>query len=169
MGSKSPVNVLFICSANRFRSVIAAARFQNLLNSHQVEENWVISSAGTWATKGLPPIAQAIHFAQTRGLEIENIRSREVSDLILENADLIIVMSEGQKEALRSEFSNIEKRLFLLSEICEGQVYDIPDPIEKVDETPEDLGTEICKLISSGFDNIYKTARYFYGKRNDTP
>ena len=169
MGSNHPVDVLFICSANRFRSVIAAAYFRSLLSENQMEVNWNVSSAGTWAIKGLSPVQQAIHFAQIQGLKVDDVFSREVNLSILQNADLIIVMSEGQKEALSSEFPDVKERVTLLSEICVGQLYDIPDPVEDVEDTAEELGAEICSLISSGFENICQKAEQFSRKRNKIP
>ena len=130
------VNILFVCNANRFRSVIAAEYFRFLLQQNQTTEDWAVSSAGTWAKDGLPPIAEAVRFAKTKGLDIDNVRSREVTSTSIEEADLIIVMSEGQKEGLSTEFPKAKKKIFMLSEICEGQTYDIPDPVERKDEIP---------------------------------
>ena len=138
--------------------MIAAEYFHSLLQKNATKGKWVVSSAGTWAKDGLSPLSQAIRFAMTKGLNIDNIRSREVTKTILEEADLIVVMSEGQREALSFEFPQVKKRIFLLSEICEGQTYDIPDPVEKLDETPEELGDEICNMVFSSFINICKTA-----------
>jgi protein-tyrosine phosphatase len=149
-------DILFVCDANRFRSVIAAESFRSLLQKNATEGKWVVTSAGTWAKIGLPPLAQAIIFAKSRGLNIEDHRSKEVSKPLLENADLIIVMTEGQKEALSFEFPQVKKRIVLLSEIGEGHFYDIPDPMGKLDETMEELGLEICNLVNKGFSNICK-------------
>jgi protein-tyrosine-phosphatase len=87
-------------------------------------------------------------------LEIENVRSQEVDQELLAEANLIVVMSEGQREALDLEFPQVKMKVYLLSEVCEGTSFDIPDPVEKLDETPEELGNEICNLVYNGFNNI---------------
>lgn len=160
-------NILFVCSANRFRSVISAEYFRSLLITDPTAKDWKVSSAGTWAMDGLPPIPQALRFAKNRGLAIDHIRSREVNESLLGEADLIVVMSEGQREALRIDFPQEKERIFLLSEVCDGQSYDIPDPIENLDETPEALGEEISALISSGFESIYNKANQISRQRGE--
>jgi protein-tyrosine phosphatase len=147
-------NILFVCSANRFRSVIAAEYFRMLVEQNKPPGTWVISSAGTWAKKGMAPTPQALRLAKTKELEIENVRSREVDQELLAEANLIVVMSEGQREALDLEFPQVKMKVYLLSEVCEGTSFDIPDPAEKLDETPEELCNEICNLVYNGFNNI---------------
>jgi protein-tyrosine phosphatase len=154
-----PVKVLFVCSANRFRSVIASACFKDLVEKKKPDGNWEVSSAGTWAIEGLPPLSQAISIAAKLGLNIDQVRSREVDANLLQDADLVIVMSNGQKEALTLDFPQEKDRIFLCSEVCENQAYSIPDPVEDViDQTPEELGEEICRLVNKGFDEICELA-----------
>ena len=161
------MKVLFVCSANRFRSVIASACLKNLVEKKKPVGNWEVSSAGTWALEGLPPLPQAISIASKLGLNIDRIRSREVDAYILQDADLVIVMSIGQKEALTLDFPQEKDRIFLCSEVCENLAYSIPDPIEDViDQTPEELGEEICRLVNKGFDRICELAVYLHKKRN---
>jgi protein-tyrosine phosphatase len=146
--------ILFVCSANRFRSVIAEAKLKSLTEKDIGANAWIITSAGTWAQAGLPPLPQAIKFAESHGLNIRHVRSKEIDQAMLEIATIVIVMTESQREALTLEFAQVKRKLFLLSEVFEGITYDIPDPIERLDETPEELGEEICRLISSGFPRI---------------
>lgn len=159
-------NILFVCSANRFRSVIAAECFRTLAGKHLAGKDSNISSAGTWATDGLPPIPQALRFAKSRGLHIEDVRSREIKEPMLDESDLVVVMSEGQRESILIEFPQMDGRISLLSEVCEGLTYEIPDPVEKIDETPEELGDEICKLVTDGFEGIITAALQNQRKRN---
>lgn len=146
--------ILIVCSANRFRSVIAEAKMRSLAEIDPATKSWVIASAGTWAEAGLPPLPQAIKFAESHGLDIGHVRSKEVNREMLEAATIVIVMTDSQREALVLDFPQVKKKVFLLSEVFEGLTYDIPDPIERLDETPEELGEEICKLITSGFTRI---------------
>jgi len=160
------VNVLFVCSANRFRSVIASACFKNLLEKKKPVGEWEVSSAGTWAMEGLPPLSQAVSTAAKMGLNIDRVRSREVDANLLQEADLVLVMSNGQKEALTLEFPHEKERIFLCSEVCESLAYSIPDPVEDViDQTPEELGVEICRLVNKGFDSICELAVFLHKKR----
>jgi protein-tyrosine-phosphatase len=151
-------SILFVCSANRFRSVIAAEQFRRLLIARSSAEYWQVESAGTWADPNLPPIAQAIQFSKKRGWNIEGHRSREVNTAILENADLILAMTHSQLEAMGLEFSISKGKIALLSQACEHQSYDISDPMENADSDWNAVGSEICSLIDRGFYRICRMA-----------
>jgi protein-tyrosine phosphatase len=144
-------SLLFVCTANRFRSVIAEASLKALANQNEESKHWKITSAGTWAIEGLPPLPQAIRVAEKLGLEVERHLSREVSESILNDSSMILVMTESQREALILDFHQDEQKIRLLSQVFAGEDYDIPDPYDKVDDTPEEIGREINTLINSGF------------------
>ena len=149
--------ILFVCSANRYRSVIAVACFNDELIRRKLESKWSVSSAGTWTRDGLPPMKEAVLQADLLGLDIHEHRSRAITGELLQTADLVLVMESGQKEALQIEFSRNRKKIMLLSEAAEGRAYDISDPIAD----PSTVGTasQICGLIRLGFDNICDLAR----------
>jgi len=151
-------NILFVCSANRFRSVIGAGCLRSLISDQQLPGDWEIGSAGVWASEGTPPLKEAVEFAHTRGIDIEAERSREINSQLVNSADLIIVMTNGQKEAIANEFNNSAGKIMLLSEICAGQYFDIPDPVLSPDEDPDVIASEICDLLKTGLPNILKLA-----------
>jgi len=148
------VKIIFVCSANRFRSVIAAGYFSSLLVSKKSTGDLIVESAGTWAYEGLPPLPDVIKFAAVRGFPVEDVRSREINQEMMTGAGLIIVMTEGHKEALNLEFPQFRDKVFMLSEVCINSQYDIPDLGENEDESVEVLGSEICSLLDKGFENI---------------
>lgn len=150
--------VLFVCSVNRFRSVIAAEYFRSLLERENIQRDWRTSSAGTWAKEGLSPLPEAVQIAHSKGFEVSHLRSQEITLALLDRVDLIIVMGEGHREALSLEFPEIKAKVVLLSEVCVGQCYDIPDLGENVDDTAEELGEEICQLLDLGYALIITTA-----------
>jgi protein-tyrosine-phosphatase len=77
---------------------------------------------------------------------------------LLSNSDLILVMEGGQKEAILSEFSNVGRRVFLLSEVAEGVAYDIPDPLASEEDLSEEIAKEVCALVGKGFRKICELA-----------
>lgn len=148
------IGVLFVCGANRFRSVIAAGYFSRLLEERGIAGEWQVESAGTWAIEGLQPVEDALRFCKKKGISIEGVHSREVSQALMLSADLIIVMTEGHKEALDLEFPQFKAKIHLLSELCDDRRYDIPDLGENADETADELGAEICTLLDKGIEKI---------------
>ena len=144
--------ILFVCTANRYRSVIAAAQFKDELIKRKQDNEWKVISAGTWTSDGLPAMTEAIQKAKKIGLDIQDHRSKVITRDLLEEADLILVMESGQKEALAIEFPSYREKILLLSEAANGTVHDIPDPILKPSDV--DVVAEICDLVHIGFDRI---------------
>ncbi len=148
------MDILFVCTANRFRSVIAEGYFRWLCETATPPFQAAIGSAGTWAITGLPPISEAIQYAQERGFTVENIRSKEIDKNLIENSRLIIVMSSGHRESILLEFPRASDRMFQLSQICRNQTFDVPDLGDNDEESATDLLTEICGLLDEGFEKI---------------
>ena len=151
-------SILFVCTANQFRSPIAAACLSQSIARQDTAAKWSIESAGTWTTPGMPAPKIALQIANQLGLEgLERHLTRQVDQHLLNRFDLIIVMEAGHKEAISSEFPSSCKRLYLLSEIVDDFAYDIPDPVEP-GINPSDVGRELHMLLTRGKEKILHLA-----------
>ena len=150
-------SILFVCTANRFRSPLAALYFAREVVRHNDDQDFEVSSAGVWTRDGLPATEDVIDFAEQFDLNLSFHKSRVVSKDILSSADLILVMEAGQKEAIAQEFPGIKNRIFLLAEAAGYPPYDIPDPYQSK-EPYQHIGGEIVQLIDQGYENIKKLA-----------
>ena len=144
--------ILFVCTANQYRSPIAAAYFKDQLLKRNEGADLSILSAGTWTTDGLPAMPDAIQRARQVGLDLQEHRSRAITEEMLEGSDLVLVMEAGHKESLKIEFPSQREKILLLSEAATGIPYDIPDPV--INPSNPDVALEICVLIRTGFDRI---------------
>ncbi len=122
--------------------------------------------AGTWTVSGLPPAPLAVQAARRHGLSIEKYTTRSITAGVLSEYDLILVMEAGQKEALEIEFPEVRNRVFLLSAIVNGIIYDIPDPFKSEENSPQEIASELCNLVSEGFQNIFLEAERLSWQRN---
>ena len=150
-------SVLFICTANRFRSPLAEVMFRSALQDSRSDESWVVDSAGTWTSPGLPVLPTVAVIARQYDLDLARHRSKEVTGGMLAKFDLILVMESGHKEALLHEFAGQAKYIHLLSQVAEGRAYDIPDAIQSV-ESMMAVGRDLYELIHKGLDNICNKA-----------
>jgi protein-tyrosine phosphatase len=151
--------ILFICTANKFRSPFSAKLLQKQIDLLPDSVDWLVHSAGTWTTDGLPPPPITIQIGHRLGLNgIEQHRTRQVDQTQVDESDLIIVMEANQKEALINEFPAIQGKVFLLSEMVNSKVYDIPDPASPMVDADE-VADELTQLISRGFVNIIELAK----------
>jgi protein-tyrosine phosphatase len=162
-------SILFVCTANRFRSPIAASFFTQEVHRHGQEADIQASSAGTWTTPGQSATLEAIQYAKDHQIDLSFHRSRLISEALLSQTNLVLTMSSGQEESLRIEFPKYRDRIIILSETAGFPPFDIPDPYRSC-HPPEDVANEIVKIIQKGYDNIVKLAmkKKFKCDSNDT-
>jgi protein-tyrosine phosphatase len=152
-------SVLFVCTANLYRSPLAAAFFRETVKNTPDGEKWTIDSAGTWTESGTPIHDQTIEDAFRFGLDISTNRSKQVTGDLLDQYDLVLVMEAGHKEALQIEFPGQSKKIHLLSEVVDGLTYDIPDPFSREGNHDRDIVNELNRLIARGHEKIMALAR----------
>ena len=151
-------SILFVCTANRFRSPIAAIYFARNIVKLGDDQDIRVSSAGTWTDEGQPATIDAISEARKYALNLSMHKSRPITEDILSRADLILVMENNHKEAILQEFPFCSERLYLLAEVATGSQADVPDPYAS-EETPAVITQEIISLIDQGYDQIVQLAR----------
>ena len=150
-------SILFICTANRFRSPIAASYFTIIALHHGMEKEVQASSAGTWTTPGQLATPEAIQYGKNLKIDLSIHRTRMVSEELLSQNNLTITMGSGHKESLRIEFPKYHDSIVLLSEAAGFPCFDIPDPYSSNHQT-EDIADEIVRIICKGYDNIVNLA-----------
>ena len=147
-------DILFVCTANQFRSPIAVACLTRELAEAGKTENWQVSSAGSRTADGHKTHPQAVRAAKKIGLDVSGHRSREVKSKLLEAADLIIVMEQGHKEALAFEFPESHSKITLLTEFIGESMSDIPDPQLSNSVECDETAQTICEIIHQGFNEL---------------
>lgn len=159
-------SVLFVCTANRFRSPLAAAWFSGSLKKEADFHNWHIGSAGTWAEPGQTVFPSADWVNEHFGLDLGAHRSQRIGKDLIAGYDLILVMEKNHREALWVEFPETKGNLFLLSEVATGLTYDIIDPgIQQPGSTFQEIAVELRDLIDKGCGNICWLTRKLYDKK----
>jgi protein-tyrosine-phosphatase len=155
-------SILFVCTANRFRSPLASAFFQNELRKTAASASWIVDSAGTWTTRGLPVLPEVALLARRYDLDLTGHRSKPVTGKLLKVQHLILVMEAGQQEALYNEFPAVRGRVRLLSQVAEGRAYNIPDWMDTPDSVLK-IGETLHEIIQKGFLNICRLALQLQG------
>jgi protein-tyrosine phosphatase len=150
-------SILFVCTANRFRSPIAAIAFARQVVKRGDDHHISISSAGTWTVTDLPATPDALKQAKKYHLNLSFHKSRLISQEILSEADLVLVMDANHKEGITHEFPDVADKVYLLAEVTNGVSYDIPDPYS-TDESPAVVAKEIVELIDRGYEKILQLA-----------
>jgi protein-tyrosine-phosphatase len=86
-----------------------------------------VSSAGTYAADGDPPNYNSVQTLKKYGIDISHQRSSRLSEELIENADLIVAMSESHRSFVAQVQPSAIKKSALLGDYS-GSGEDIADP-----------------------------------------
>ncbi len=150
--------ILFACTANLYRSPLAAALFSKKLRADGQSNEWIVDSAGIWTIPGQRVPARLLHTASRLDIDLHNQLTRQLNRSLLAQSDLILVMEKGQKEALCVEFPSFQRKVHLLSELADRWEYDIADPVKSGLDMIEFV-VEISRLVDRAYPNICKLAQ----------
>lgn len=151
-------NVLFVCTANQFRSPVAAACFERKLRAERCAGEWHVGSAGTWTPPNQPAHPRALRAAAARGLDLSAHRTREVDAPTLAAADVIVVMTHNHREALEAEFPAARGKVLLLGELARIPGGEIPDPAESNFAQPDADVRLLCDSVDTAFAAVVQFA-----------
>ncbi|MBD3655368.1 low molecular weight protein-tyrosine-phosphatase [Marinobacter sp.] len=116
-------NILIVCVGNICRSPTA----EYLLKAKMTPATGrVISSAGIGALVGKPIEATALAILREHGIDAGAHCARQVTAVMLHEADLILAMEEGHLKKLHEIAPQIRGRAFLLGKWQDNQP--VPDP-----------------------------------------
>jgi protein-tyrosine-phosphatase len=122
-------------------------------------DSLAVGSAGTWAAlEGTPPTEHALFAMQERGIDISDVRSREIDAALVEQADLILAMQESHRIAIETEFPEARGKVLLMSALA-GGAYDIADPVGGTLDDYRATANEIARLVAAGWPIIAGAAR----------
>lgn len=168
-------SVLFVCTANQFRSPLAAAFYKRALLTEgmamlenrgiQDSDGWFVGSAGTWAVPGKPVLPIVNDVAQKLGVDLSSHSTEKVTGQLLSTYDLVLVMQNSHKEALQMEFPALKDQIYLFSHVTERGSYDIPD-LFATEQDVMQIAQEMDSLIQRGYKYIWVLATALHNKRN---
>lgn len=139
---KHPKEVLFVCTGNSCRSVMAEALFKKLIKEKKIHMR--VGSCGTSAFAGIGASPDTILTLREEGIDVSSHRGCRINDRLVRGADIIFVMQKSHREYILNEYPNIASKVFVLSEFYTGEDkrdfdYGIPDPIG--------MGTEFYRNV----------------------
>jgi protein-tyrosine phosphatase len=124
--------ILVVCIGNICRSPVAEAMLTQALPGRRIES----AGLGALVGQGADPTAQQI--AAEDGLDLSQHQARQISLDMLQAADLVLVMSEGQRRAVGEQLpAALGKTMLIGRWLADGSGREIPDPYRKSHEAFE--------------------------------
>ena len=122
------MRLLFVCTANRSRSPVAAALWQRELGRRGLTAH--VESAGVLARDGEPIVPSMAWAAVLHGIRLADHRSRALDAGMAARADLILTMTREQADQVGMTHPRVGDRLFLLGELAALLRMDVGMPLD---------------------------------------
>jgi protein-tyrosine-phosphatase len=144
-------SILFICDANTCRSPMSEAMLKKMLADLKgATGEFKITSAGISpnARDGSDITFDARWLLKEDGIQVEDFRSRDLKrhKELLEEADLVLTMSQEQKKRVHQLAEADGKAIFTLKEFV-GEEGDIADPFGRGEEIYAQCRDEIKRCL----------------------
>jgi len=141
--------ILFVCTGNTCRSVMAAALAQKILAGMPLDGVQAeIVSAGLAAMPGDSASTGAVTVMREKGLDLSGHRSTLLTRRDVEQADLVLTMTAGHREALCRLTPQCAGKIHTLAHYA-GASGDVPDPFGQDDHAYRRVAAVLEELVVS--------------------
>ncbi len=151
--NRNLTKILVVCSGNICRSPMAEGMLRDRLKK-VAGDRFVVRSAGTIATEGMPASIAAAQVMETRDVDIRSHRSRPVSRELIDWADVVLVMTSDHLAELHERYADSTQKVFLYSAYpgmdLEGK-YGVADPyggdVEAYERVAQAIEKEAGRIV----------------------
>lgn len=159
-------NILLVCTGNTCRSIMAEELMDDAIGRSSALRGRInVDSAGTFACEGQEPTEKAEIALEQMGIEMGKHKAKQVSEELVDWADLILVMEAAHVEQMEAMFPGDGGKVSTLLGYANGVYgfpgdlgYDVADPygepLEEYVECAVQLKCIIDKIVEKLEENI---------------
>jgi len=148
-------NILFVCTGNTCRSVMAEGLLRKMLKDKK-KDDIQISSAGILAIDGFSPTDKTIEVMKKEGIDISGYETNKLTKKIIEEADLVLAMENIHKDEVLSLVPQAKEKTHLLRKYAnkknDPSYLDIQDPMGR----PLEIYERILSTIKDSIKELVK-------------
>ena len=137
-GVASKKTILFVCTGNSCRSVMAKGLLEKKLKEAGRKDVEVLS-AGIAIISGYRATEETIELMRKEGIDVSGHYTQRINPEMIKKSDVILVMEKMHESRITQLVPQAKNRVFLLKEFAkiEDNNLDIADPIRKLMEVYE--------------------------------
>ena len=140
--------ILFVCTGNSCRSIMAEGLLKKMLDD-KGKSGIEVSSAGVFAMEGFSPSDNTVTVMNNIGADVTGYKSARLTPALIQKADLILVMEYMHREEVLNLAPGAKDKVHLLGEYAKKDKRKIlssstiPDPMGK----PLEVYERVLKMI----------------------
>ena len=150
-------NILFVCTGNSCRSVMAEGLLKKMLKDRG-RSDIEVHSAGISAMDGFPPTDKTAAVMKKEGIDLSDFKTARLTLGMIQKADLMLVMDYMHREEILNFAPDAGDKIHLLKEyvgVNDGYGgVTVPDPIGRPLEVYERVLTTIKKALEKLMERL---------------
>ena len=149
---KDENSILIVCTGNTCRSPMAEILLRTAIENEPSLSNYNIQSAGIFAAQGQAASENAQKIIEKKSYDLSKHRSKQISQDLVDQSDLILAMTQSHLRALSSAFPESLNKMHLFRAFTKESELDVMDPfggnLIEYEHCAHSIKTAIPSIIS---------------------